>query len=195
MEKARPLGEHARCYNAPTCKEIAFLTQNEPYGHSDFILFSKSNQLKYISELHPAYEPLQYPLLFPTGNDGWSLHLKATKKVSQLQFYHWHFLTRPGNYLLLGRRLLQQFMADVYAKIETERLQHLRREQSALRADNYKGLHDAIVAGNGDPGKCWAKGFFFQPLLQGILDTCVRDNRMRCHMCSFMADHHNDDKP
>ena len=40
---------------------------------------------------------------------------------------------------------------DVYAKIETERLQHLRREQSALRADNYKELHNAIVAGDGDP--------------------------------------------
>ena len=42
-------------------------------------------------------------------------------------------------------------MVDVYAKIETERLQYLRREQSALRADNYKELHDAIVTGDGDP--------------------------------------------
>ena len=41
-------------------------------------------------------------------------------------------------------------MVDVYAKIETERLQHLRREQSALHADNYKELHDAIIAGDGD---------------------------------------------
>ena len=38
-------------------------------------------------------------------------------------------------------------MVDVYAKFETERLQYL----SALRADNYKELHDAIVAGDGDP--------------------------------------------
>ena len=42
-------------------------------------------------------------------------------------------------------------MVDVYAKIENERLQHLRREQSALHADSYKELHDAIVAGDGDP--------------------------------------------
>ena len=42
-------------------------------------------------------------------------------------------------------------MVDVYAKIVSERLQHQRREQSVLRADNYKELHDAIVAGNGDP--------------------------------------------
>ena len=82
VEKARPLGEHAT-----TCKEIAMLMPNEPYSYRDIILFSKSNQLKRICELYPAYDPLQYPLLFSTENDGWSLHLKATKKVSQLQFY------------------------------------------------------------------------------------------------------------
>ena len=50
----------------------------------------------------------------------------------------WHFLTRPVNYLLLESRLLQKFLVGVYAKFETERLQYLRREQSVLRADNYK---------------------------------------------------------
>ena len=39
----------------------------------------------------------------------------------------------------------------MYAKIETERLQYLGREQSVLHADNYKEHHDAIVAGDGDP--------------------------------------------
>ena len=39
----------------------------------------------------------------------------------------------------------------MYAKIETEGLQYLRLEQSVLRADNNKELHDAIVAGVGDP--------------------------------------------
>ena len=42
-------------------------------------------------------------------------------------------------------------MVDVYAKIEIERLQSPRREQNAVRADNYKELHDAIVAGDGEP--------------------------------------------
>ena len=154
---------------------------NEPYGHRDIILFSKSNQLKQICERHPAYDPLQYPLLFPTGSDG------ATKKVSQLQFYLWHSLTRPGNYLLLGRRLLQQFMVDVYTKFETERLQYLRQEQRALRAENYEELHDAIVARDGDPRNVGQK-VVLQPLLQGVLDKCMRGNRMRYHMCAFMAD-------
>ncbi|RUS83570.1 hypothetical protein EGW08_008676 [Elysia chlorotica] len=43
-----------------------------------------------------------------------------------------------------ARRLLQQFMVDAYAKIESERLQF-------LRADNYKDLRDTIVNQDGDP--------------------------------------------
>ena len=37
---------------------------------------------------------------------------------------------------------LQQFNFDAYAKIESERLLFLRREQDHLRADNYKDLQE-----------------------------------------------------
>ena len=40
---------------------------------------------------------------------------------------------------------LQQFIVDAYAKIESERLKFLRREQDHLRADNYKDLRENIV--------------------------------------------------
>ena len=40
---------------------------------------------------------------------------------------------------------VQQFNVDAYAKIESERLQFLRREQDHLRADHYKDLHETIV--------------------------------------------------
>ena len=53
--------------------------------------------------------------------------------------------------LLKAQRLFQQFLVDSYCKIETERLQFLRREQKALRADSYQDLRDAIVDGDGDP--------------------------------------------
>ena len=39
----------------------------------------------------------------------------------------------------------------MYCKIETERLQFLRREQKALCADCYQDLRDSIVNGDGDP--------------------------------------------
>ena len=124
-ETARPAGEHARRFNAPATDEVAILMPNDPVGHRDVVLHTRTDQLRKICELHPAYDALQYPLLLPFGTDGWSLNLKLTSrhKITQLQFYCFHFFTRVGNYLLLCRRLLQQYMVDAYAKIECERLQ------------------------------------------------------------------------
>ena len=61
------------------------------------------------------------------GTDGWSLQLKLRHqhKVTQLKYYCFRFFTRPGNFVLLARRLFQQFMVDAYAKIKCERLQFL----------------------------------------------------------------------
>ena len=53
--------------------------------------------------------------------------------------------------LLRAKRLFHQFLVDVYCRIETERLQFLRREQKTLRADCYQDLRDAVTDGNGDP--------------------------------------------
>ena len=123
----------------------------EPVGHRDIVICSKTNEVRRIFELHPAYDPLQYPLLFPTRISGWNLDLKVQNKVLQLQFYRFHLCVRDGNYLLTARRLLQQFIVDVYAKIECERLQFLTRELSTLRADNYRDLRDALYSTDGDP--------------------------------------------
>ena len=62
-------------------------------------------------------------------------------------------MVRDNNYLLQGARLFQQYLVDAYCKIETERLQFLRREQQTLRADNYTSLRDSLLAADGDPRK------------------------------------------
>ena len=46
---------------------------------------------------------------------------------------------------------LQRFIVDAYAKIESERLQFLRREQGHQRADNCKDLRETIVNQHEDP--------------------------------------------
>ena len=53
--------------------------------------------------------------------------------------------------LLWAKRLFQQYLVDAYCKIETERLQFLRHEQTALRPDCYQDLRDVILDGDGDP--------------------------------------------
>jgi hypothetical protein len=51
------------------------------------------------------------------------------------------------NVLHLGKKLLQQYIVDVYAKVEEERLNFIRFNQKQLRAELYQGLRDAICAG------------------------------------------------
>lgn len=53
------------------------------------------------------------------------------------------------SYLLLYPRLFNQFLVDMYAKIETERLNFIRFKQSKLRAENYVHLKDAMCKGDG----------------------------------------------
>lgn len=42
----------------------------------DIFVYSKSGCPQQVSKLHPKYMSLQYPLLFPFGEDCWSLRLK-----------------------------------------------------------------------------------------------------------------------
>ncbi|XP_022013686.2 uncharacterized protein LOC110913143 [Helianthus annuus] len=63
-------------YNLPTCSEVAALIVDEPdlkIESRDIIVEKRSRDLKRISELHPSYLALQYPILFPYGDDGYRL--------------------------------------------------------------------------------------------------------------------------
>uniref|UniRef100_UPI0035901195 uncharacterized protein n=1 Tax=Myxine glutinosa TaxID=7769 RepID=UPI0035901195 len=158
-EDKRPHGEHARRYNAQSAPEVAILMDNEPTNPRDIVLRLRDGELKRISELHASYDSLQYPIIFPYGTDGYSVYLQARtaagqdggRKVSQLQYYSYHLMVREGNHLLQMGRLFQQFLVDMYCKIETERLGWIRREQKTLRADDYVSLRDSLFAGDGDP--------------------------------------------
>ncbi|GJV09621.1 hypothetical protein Tco_1351162 [Tanacetum coccineum] len=63
-----------RQYNAPTVAKVAALITND-FGDGaptrDIIKTNKDSGLQRILELHPSYMALQYPLLFPYGEDGY----------------------------------------------------------------------------------------------------------------------------
>jgi hypothetical protein len=54
---------------------------------------------------------------------------------------------RPGifNPILHGKRLFQQFAVDTYIKIESNRLEYIRKHQTQLRVDLYQGLWDSLM--------------------------------------------------
>jgi hypothetical protein len=64
-----------RVYNKPTSDEIAVLIPN--FGESteptkrEAIVFEKNGGLKMIDTNKACYDPLQYPLIFPSGQLGW----------------------------------------------------------------------------------------------------------------------------
>lgn len=53
------------------------------------------------------------------------------------------------NIILRYRELCQQFIVDMYVKIESERLRYLRYNQQKLHAEEYIHLRD-VVANNAD---------------------------------------------
>lgn len=66
--------DDGRMYNLPTASEVAALIPgdfNESKTERDIIVETRSGKLQRINELHPSYFPLQYPLLFPRGEDGY----------------------------------------------------------------------------------------------------------------------------
>ncbi|KAJ7193496.1 hypothetical protein B0H12DRAFT_992595, partial [Mycena haematopus] len=65
-------GVHARRGNLPTADEVAVILPDQVGTQPrDIVLRRRNGPLVQISELHPAYSPLYYVLLFPFGEAGW----------------------------------------------------------------------------------------------------------------------------
>ena len=66
-----------RLYNLPTTTEVVALIVGDEHSADKrgIIIEKQSELLKRIHELHPAYFPLQYPLLYPKGEDGYRLNI------------------------------------------------------------------------------------------------------------------------
>ncbi|KAL8158864.1 LOW QUALITY PROTEIN: hypothetical protein V2J09_000401 [Rumex salicifolius] len=56
------------------------LTQHTIRGQPDILIEKKTGDLQRISEIHPQYMALQYPLLFPYGEDGFHLNIPYKRK-------------------------------------------------------------------------------------------------------------------
>jgi len=151
----KPPGLHAGRFNAPTIDDVAIVIVGDEFNSRDIVLHRRNNQLQRVSETHRCYDALQYPLLFCRGEDGYHLNIKmrnassgaeTNKKVSAMNFYSYRLMVRQNevNYILHCRKLSHQFVVDMYAKIETERLNFIRFNQKRLRSDEYIHLHDTI---------------------------------------------------
>lgn len=70
------------------------------------------------------------------------------------EYYCYKFQIRSSNNLiLLGGRLLKQFVVYIYIKIETSRLLFCRLNQKKIRSDLYQGIVDCVNAGKVEPSR------------------------------------------
>ncbi|CAL9225762.1 unnamed protein product [Arabidopsis halleri] len=151
-----------RTHNLPTSDEVAGLVPGDfEIGDNtrDIILETTSGKLQRISELHPAYLPLQYPLLFPYREDGFRLGIdigyvgtdgKKRKNVTMREFFAYRIQTRIGEspIIPMSGRLFQQFLVDAYTMIETNRLRYIYFNQKNLRCENYERIKASADRGD-----------------------------------------------
>lgn len=157
--------QDGRTYNLPSASEVAALIVGDidiSFGSRDIIVKTKSGTLQPISELHPSYLALQYPLLFPFGDDGYRIdiphrHVSSSKTskrntCTMREFFCYRIQDRAKNFSLIlnARRLFQQFLVDAYTMIESERLHFIRAEQKKLRCETYENLRSIQNQGNKD---------------------------------------------
>jgi hypothetical protein len=151
-------GNDRRRYNLPSAEEVAVILPGDGSSGDgrDIILRNRApaeSPMLRISDIHPAYTPLYYVLLFPRGEHGWhpDLYLaadpgKQPRRLTQIRYYAFRLFQRAEEFstVLHGGRLLQQYMVDAFASVDQNRLSYLRHNQKKLRASLYNGLEDAI---------------------------------------------------
>ncbi|CAI9259461.1 unnamed protein product [Lactuca saligna] len=130
-----------RLYGPPAPGSLGCIVVGEDVVGStyDIVVHSKSGPPRRISKLHPSYMPLQYPVLFPYGKDGWSPRLKL---------------------------LNEQYLVDAYACIELSRLDFYEQNQNHLRSAYVSGIYDAISRGDTD-GRSIGKRVILPPSFVG----------------------------
>ncbi|XP_072073799.1 uncharacterized protein [Arachis hypogaea] len=158
-----------RTYNLPSASEVAALIVSDVEQLSkdkDIIIESQSRKLQRIDVFHPSYLALQYPLLFPYGEDGFCLGIatsdsisarptKKNKTITLRQFFAFRLQKRTGESPLIMRskRLFQQFLVDAYTMVESEKLKFFRCKQPQLRVDKYKCLYESLINGDVDAAR------------------------------------------
>ena len=102
--------------------------QNVNTTKRDIALERQGSGLKRISELNSKYDPLQYPLIFPTAQSGYCINMplkdpltkeNLEKTVSAMQYYAYRWMVRKNefNAMLHSGALSHQFQTDMYAKV------------------------------------------------------------------------------
>ncbi|ETP44864.1 hypothetical protein F442_08609 [Phytophthora nicotianae P10297] len=134
--------------------DIVFKLHADPRSPGTTTSLSRQSLLR-LFETNSMYDPLQYPLLFPNGELGWTYRdtyangqlYRKTAKMSLREFVAYRLFPKLGDGSVLhhGGRLFQQWCVDQRAKVEQDSLRWIANNQKLIRADLYKGVADAYL--------------------------------------------------
>uniref|UniRef100_A0A1I7T6R1 ATP-dependent DNA helicase n=1 Tax=Caenorhabditis tropicalis TaxID=1561998 RepID=A0A1I7T6R1_9PELO len=144
-----------RRYQAPTANEVAVVyvgDEEEISGVRELTVHQRTGQnLQHLSILDKNCDPLSYSLLNPTGQFGWHPNIQYTQargkrvRVTMREFYSFFFhVRRQFTPLFHSGKLFQQFVVDVWSRVEQNRLDFIRLNQNLLRIEPLSGLQDYV---------------------------------------------------
>ncbi|KAE8962988.1 hypothetical protein PR001_g29523, partial [Phytophthora rubi] len=146
-----------RTHNLPTVSEVGatLIEDGNLDSPRDILLWAKDHRLLRLFETNPMYDPLQYPLLLPHGELGWTftdeyadnIERRSKREMSLREHVAYRLFQKVDDESALhqGGRLFQQYCVDQRAKCEQEQLRWIASHQAELRADQYRGVQDALL--------------------------------------------------
>ncbi|XP_055342715.1 uncharacterized protein LOC129591184 [Paramacrobiotus metropolitanus] len=131
--------DHARLELTETVSnEIAALIvfdKNEPIQERSIICWKKTSAAPtFIRSTSNLYLPLQYVLICPCGEPGWSPKYKELHNLTQLAFHRQMILRHKILHYFGG--LFNEFIVDMYSSVEEKRLDYIRENQLRYIKEN-----------------------------------------------------------
>ncbi|XP_074318412.1 uncharacterized protein LOC141655221 [Silene latifolia] len=180
-----------RAYNLPTVSEVAALI----VGDMENTLIVGTLWLR----------NALYPILFPRGEDGHRLGIPHSQhsiassssnentrdKLTLREWFAFRIQDRSSakEYptILMGGKLFQQFVADGYTMIESDRLKYIRFNQPKLRSENFKNLENVSAIGQTNPSSAGVRFIVPSSLLgsKGYMRETYQDTMTICRWCGY----------
>lgn len=156
-----------RRYNTPRARnELAAIIPGDVdtcINSRQIIVRPKGGPLIRMTECHPSYVALHFPLLAPTGQKSWHpdmkyRHLHPSRSngnrrnrltlCDYLQFrLHIRHPSVESDHYFRSSFLFQEYIVEMWLAAEHSRLRWIRDHQADLRADLYTGVIDALHEG------------------------------------------------
>ncbi|WOL11319.1 hypothetical protein Cni_G20081 [Canna indica] len=193
--RLRLIGDRSSEFSSPAAPEIAGMIVRDFSGVNskrDLIVEHRHSGLQRVNELHSSLMSMQYPLLFPFGDDGFRLQIPYSnsndttqikrKFVAMREYYAYQLMHRDREiiHLLRGGKLLQQFIVDAFSCVENSRLEFIRHNQQKLRLDLLSGLEDAYFKGDVS-GHCVGQRVILPSSVTGSPRNMIRNYQDSMH--------------